>query len=255
VSNLNKEQIYENFSEAIDFILEQFKKSLNTSLPAIVQSYDPTTKRAKVLPAIRRLFTDGSSQSLPILIDVPVIFPSAGGFTITMPVKPNDSVLLVFTQRGLTNFKNNFTESMPTDSLLNIQDAVAIVGFGALNITPASNSGCTMQDNTGVNAVIVEDGKVEIKKGANTVVVDDSQLQASIQGATLTLNSSALVSSVPVMAPSFSGLSGGVANMTSGVNMAGQDITGAGAVVAGGVNLTSHYHVDSQGGNTSAPLN
>jgi hypothetical protein len=255
VSNLNNEQYYEDFSESLDFILEQFKKGFNTSLPAIIQSYDSTTKRAQVLPAIKRLFTDGTSQSLPILIDVPIIFPSAGGFTITMPITKGDSVLLIFTQRGITNFKNQFTESMPTNSLLSIQDAVAIVGFGALQITPSSSTGCTMQNNQGSNAVIIEDGKVEIKKGSNTVIVDDSQMQATIQGATLTLNSSALISSVPVMAPSFSGLSGGVANMTSGINMAGQDITGANAVVAGGVNLTTHYHIDSQGGSTGQPLN
>ncbi len=255
MSNINSEQYYEDFSESIDFILEQFKKSLNTSLPAIVQEYDGTTKRAKVLPAIRRLFTDGTSQSLPILIDVPVIFPSAGGFTVTMPIKKGDTLLLVFTQRGITNFKNQFTESMPTNSLLSIQDAVGIVGFGALQITPASSSGCTIQNNQGTNAVIIEDGKVEVKKGENTVIVNDSEMQATIQGATLTLNSSALISSVPVMAPSFSGLSGGVANMTSGINMAGQDITGANNVVAGGVNLTSHHHIDSQGGITGSPLN
>lgn len=255
MSNLNKEILYDTFSDSVDFILEQFKKGMNTSLPAIVQSYDSSTKRTTVLPAIKRLFTDGTSQSLPILVDVPIIFPSAGGFTITMPISKGDTVLLMFTQRGITNFKQQFTESMPTNSLMAIHDAVAIVGFGALSITPASSSGCTMQNNAGSNAIIVESGKVEIKKGSNTVVIDDSQLQATIQGATLTLNSSALISSVPVMAPSFSGLSGEVANMTSGINMAGQDITGANNVVAGGVNLTSHHHIDSQGGSTGTPLN
>jgi hypothetical protein len=255
MSNINNEQNYESFSESIEFILDQFKKTLNTSLPGVVQSYDHNTKRAVILPAIKRLFTDNTSQSLPLLVDVPVIFPSAGGYTVTMPITKGDGVVLLFSQRGLTNFKKQFDEAMPTDSLLAIHDAVAIVGFGALSITPSSSSGCTMQNNDGTNAVIIESSKVEVKKGNNTLVIDDSQMQATIQGATLTLSSSSLVSSVPVVAPSFTGLNSGVANMTSGINMGGKNISDAGSILSSGVNLSSHIHADSQGGNTSPPTN
>ena len=247
MSNLSNELYYESFDTALDFGLAQFKKGLNTALPGIVKQYDATTKRAQVLPAVKRVFTTGESQSLPLLNDIPVIFPSAGGFTITLPIQPEDTVLLVFTQRGITHFKQKFTESLPGDALLSLHDAVALVGFGALNITPASASGATMQNNAGSNAVMVESEQVKVIKGANHLTLDDSKLEANVGGATLTLDSAALVSSVGIFAPSFSGLAGGVANMVSGIDMGGKSIANAKEVTANGKNLSTHIHDTPQG--------
>ncbi len=255
MSNIKNELTYENFEQSIEFILEQHTKKLYTCLPAIIESYDSATKRCSVLPAIKRLFTDGSSRSLPIITDIPVIFPSGGGYTVIMPLKKGDTVLLTFSQRGITNFKKQFQESLPTDSLMDMHDAVAIAGFGSISITPSTSDGCAMQTEDGENSVFIEKDQVKVKKGSNELKINDSEMQATIAGATLKLNSSALTSSVPVMAPSFSGLSGGVANMTSGINMAGQDISDAGDITAGGVNLTTHIHTGDSGGNTGAPKN
>lgn len=257
MSNLRNEQNYETIEEMLDFIFEQQFKKIYTSIPAIVDSYNSSTKRANVVPALNRVYTDGSIKSLPVVIDVPVVFPSGGGFTVTMPITKGDSVLLVFSQRGLTNFKKTFAQATPDDdSLLSLKDAVAISGFGALNITPTSSTGATIQDNDGENAVIVESGRVEIKKSSNTLTINDSQMQAVIGGATLTLNASSLTSSVPINAPSYSGLSGGAANMTSGINMSSQNIANvADLTTDGGVNLSAHVHPDPQGGTTGTPQN
>jgi hypothetical protein len=257
VSNLNNEIEYQTFGQALEFVFTQQFKKLYTCLPGIVQSYDQTTKRAQVLPAIERTFTTGGSQALPVLVDVPVVFPSGGGFTVTMPMKKGDGVLLIFSQRGITNFKKTFTQALPdSDSLLSLKDSIAIAGFGALNITPSSSSGATMQSEDGNNAIIVETGKVEIKKGSNTLTVDDSQMQANISGATLTLNASSLISSVPVFAPSYSGLSGSSANMVSGIDMNGQNIENAGSITTTlGVDLSTHIHTGDSGGDTGIPKN
>jgi hypothetical protein len=257
VSNLNNEVEYRSFGQALDFVFTQQFKKLHTCLPGIIQSYNQSTKRAQVLPAIERTFTNGDSQALPILVDVPVIFPSGGGFTVTMPMKKGDGVLILFSQRGITNFKKSFSQSLPDkDSLLSLKDAIAIAGFGAINITPSSSSGATVQSEDGQNAVIVEDGKVEVKKGINTLTIDDTQMQTNINGATLTLNATSLISSVPVFAPSYSGLSGSSANMVSGIDMNSQNIDNAGEInTTLGVNLSTHVHPGDSGGTTGLPEN
>ena len=166
----------------------------------------------------------------------------------------DDSVLLVFSQRGLTHFKEKFTHALPDEtSLLSLPDAVAIAGFGALKITPASATGCSLQRNSGNNAVVIEQNKVFIKKDNNTATLDDNQFQANIGGATLTLTSSILASSVPITAPSFSGGGGSAAVMTSGIDMSGQSIANAKEVTAGGKKLSSHTHTGNQGSPTSPP--
>ena len=254
MSNLNTEQQYDDYSESIGFILEQFKKGLKVCIPAIVQSYDSNTKRATVLPAIKQLFTDNTSLSMPLLLDIPVLFPSSAQYTLVMPILNGDCVLLIVSERGISNFKKKYEESLPTNSLMSIEDAVAIAGFGALNITPATTTGCSMQNNSGVNAVIIEADKVSIIKGSNSISVLDSEIKATVSGASLTLTASSLISTVPIIAPSFGGDAGGAANMTSGINMAGQSILGANVIESGGVNLTTHKHVDSEGGNTGTPI-
>ena len=256
MSNLSKEQNYHSLEEAWGFLLHQFKLGLNTALPGIIKAYHATTKRAEVVPAILQTFTTGAPpKSLPVIFDVPVIFPSASGYTLTMPIQPGDSVLLVFSQRGLTHFKAKFTESLPTETaLLSLPDAVAMVGFGALNITPASNSGCTLQDNAGHNAVVIEGDQVKVTKGNNKVTLDDNQLQATVAGATLTLTSSMLTSSVGISAPFFSGPQGAAATMKTGIDMSGQAIKNASDVVAGGISLKGHKHGNGNGsGDTTAP--
>ena len=248
---------YKNFEQALGFVFNQQFKKLYTCLPGIVQFYDETTKRAQVLPAIQRTFTDGSSISMPILVDVPIIFPSGGGFTITMPITNGDSVLIMFSQRGITEFKKYFDESLPDiDSLLSIQDAIAIPGFGALSISPNLSDGANMQTEDGTNSVSVNNNKVELKLGANTLDIDNTAMTATIGGATLVLNATSLTSSVPVFAPSYSGLSGGAANMVSGIDMNTQDIDNVGALnTTGGVNISTHIHTGDSGGNTGTPKN
>ena len=217
MSNLKNELSYENFEQSIDFIFEENVKKLYTSLPGIIQSYDLNTKRAKVLPAIKRLFTDNSTRSLPVIIDVPIITPSGGGYLISMPLKKGDTVLLIFSQRGITNFKKQYQEALPTDSLLDLHDAIGISGFGTINITPASSDGLSIQTDNGDNAIIVEDDKVVIKKGNNSIELTDDiitivkgnnsieltddNIENKVGTATLTLTSSGLSSNVPITAP------------------------------------------------------
>jgi len=69
----------------------------------------------------------------------------------------------------------------------------------------------------------------------------------TVGAATLTLTPTALISSVPIQAPSFSGASGGIAVMTSGLD------AGTNPITSKGVDLSSHVHSDPQGGTTGAP--
>lgn len=257
MSNLNNEIEYKNFEQALGFVFSQQFKKIYTCMPGVIQSYDDSSKRAQVLPALQRTFTDGTTSSLPVLVDVPIIFPSGGGFTITMPITKGDAVLLLFSQRGITEFKKTFNESLPDiDSLLSIQDAIAIPGFGALSISPNLTDGANMQTEDGTNSISVNNDKAELKIGANTLDIDDTAMTATIGGATLVLNSTSLTSNVPVFAPSYSGLSGGTANMVSGIDMNSQDIDNVAALnTDAGVNLSAHVHTNPEGGDVGPPKN
>lgn len=77
--------------------------TLWTALPGIVQSFDAARMTAEVQPAVMAQVeaADGSKAwvKLPLLVDCPVMFPGAGGFTLTFPVRAGDECLMVFASR------------------------------------------------------------------------------------------------------------------------------------------------------------
>ncbi len=232
MSNLNPESKYRNPVEVQESILAEFKKTIHTALPATIQTYDNNTKRAKVLPAINRLFTDDTNAPLPVLSDVPVIFPSGGGFTMHFPIKSGDVVMLLFSMRGIQNFKQDYQRSNPTnENIADYDSPVAFAGFGQISFTPAESSSASLQTDDGQNAVVISNSEAKLKVGS----------------ATLTLNASSLTSSVPIAAPDFTSLTDEEATFSKGI------ITTEN-VVAGNISLKTHIHIDSLSGNTSAPV-
>lgn len=89
-------------AELIQRALEARLGDVYTAGPGIVQSYDPATQTADVLPGIQRAVgtTDGgvAFEDLPIVPNVKVCFPSGGPFKISWPINKGDSVILVHTQ-------------------------------------------------------------------------------------------------------------------------------------------------------------
>lgn len=107
--------------------------ALRVSMPGIVQSFDPDTVTAVVQPAIKGYEPDsnGVSQSttLPLLVDVPVVFPRGGGCTLTFPVKAGDECLVIFSDRCIDFWWQNGGVQEPVDDRVHdLSDAFCIVG-------------------------------------------------------------------------------------------------------------------------------
>ena len=69
-------------------------------VPGIVESYDTVQQTVNVQVAIRECLiqADGSEKwtEIPLLLDVPVCFPRAGGYVLTLPITKGDEVLVCF---------------------------------------------------------------------------------------------------------------------------------------------------------------
>ena len=76
-----------------------------TSLPCIVESYDPEAVTISAQPTIKIPIRnkDGDIElvQLPLLEDVPVMFTCAGGFTITHPINKDDECFVSFAARNI----------------------------------------------------------------------------------------------------------------------------------------------------------
>ncbi|WP_157966827.1 Gp138 family membrane-puncturing spike protein [Pseudomonas sichuanensis] len=110
------------------------QSKLWTSLPGIIQSFDPVAMTCVVQPAIQAFVTtdDGAMvlTSLPLLLDCPVQFPAGGGCTLTFPVKPNDECLVVFASRCIDSWwQSGGVQAQAELRMHDLSDGFALLGF------------------------------------------------------------------------------------------------------------------------------
>lgn len=170
---MDPEAQYDSLPAALRFMLEQFAKTLNTCAPGHIRAYDAATRRATVQPALDLLKTDGSAMSAPLIPNVPVVWPSAGGWTFLAPLADGDPVLLVWSQRGLTGFKRAHGRALPdADHLFSLGDAIAIPGFGPATITPASTTGAVLQSTDAATFIALEPTGIRIRTPGRISLTD-----------------------------------------------------------------------------------
>lgn len=94
---------------AVEFRL----KDVHKIIPGKFESFDGTM--ASVKPQVKRQKEDGTFESMPVVVNVPVTFMSAGGATLTMPIKKGDECLIFFCDRSIDEWLSNGDESEPKD--------------------------------------------------------------------------------------------------------------------------------------------
>lgn len=208
----------------------ELARSLNTCLPGTVTSYDAGSQRASVQPMVRLTQPDGREESLPALNSVPVIWPRSGGASITLPVRPGDGCLILFSQRSLDEYKTSGQESAVQDPrMFDMSDAVAIMGFVSFG------SGGGPADS------------IQIKLGSSTITVTENGVTIDADSVEVNAPQSTFNGNVQVA---------GNLGVTGNMNSQGPlNITGP-SVTHNGVNVgASHVHsgVETGGGNTGVP--
>lgn len=108
-------------------------QGLRVAMPGIIQSFNAEAVTAVVQPAIRCVETDNdgnrTTRDYPLLVDVPVVFPTAGGVTLTLPVNPGDECELKFQDRCIDFFWQSGGVQEPVDDRMHdLSDATCSVG-------------------------------------------------------------------------------------------------------------------------------
>ena len=103
-------------------------------LPCIVQEYDSSKRTVDVQPAIRERYVgeDGKIQyvNYPLLVNVPVCFPSAGGYHIHFPIKRGDECIVIFSDLSYDNFWLHGNVQNPVEQRRHdLSDGLAFFGF------------------------------------------------------------------------------------------------------------------------------
>lgn len=226
MSKADPEKEYSNMTDAIRFAFSKMVSEMWVCIPGIIESYDQSSKRCTVRPAINILMKDGSIETPAAIKNVPVEWPSGGGFTILAPLPAGEPVEIHFSQRGITQFKESFAQSDPGNGMFAKEDAIVRAGFGSKSVTPATANGMSMQSEDGANYLYVENGQIKVA----------STTKITLESPEIEFNASTKVSFVT---PLFD-LSG---NMAIGGNISGPTVFGG----AGGETHGHTQGTDSDG--------
>lgn len=174
-----------------DIIRTQFQidqSTMYTAIPCTVVNVvdNMQTQRVDVLPSINDLRKDGTGEPGMQILGVPVILPGSQSTLISFPINVGDTVLCIFSQRSMDNFK--IGNGQPTTAndyrKFSDQDAIAIPGLfpfsKSLNRTAvrkfpfSPNRDLSMAHNVGSgteNTIILkQSGDIEITTGQNVKI-------------------------------------------------------------------------------------
>jgi hypothetical protein len=178
------------FAEVLRVAIDARLADVHTAIPARVETYDAAKQRVSVKPLIRRGYLDEDGQraveSLPVINEVPIVFPGAGGFRVTFPVAPGDTVLLVFSEASIDRWLPRGGDVDPADDRrFSLNDAIAIPGLRSFAAPLASAPADVMTAGKDGGPVIEFDGS-EIRAGGSSALAlagDLESLRAAIAGA------------------------------------------------------------------------
>jgi hypothetical protein len=165
-----------NIIELLNTIISNKIAEMHICMPAKIISYDFTTRKASVQPSLNQKYSDNEILVFPVIHNVPVMQPSSGGASVNFPVKPDDNVLLTFSEKSLEQWLQDGKQSTPDDSRQNnLTDAVAHLGLNPFNVVSAA-------ENNNDLLITYDGSKIKLKPGgvvdivATTVNIDATNI-------------------------------------------------------------------------------
>lgn len=182
----NPEELYRILADKIKF-------EIRVAVPGIVQSFDPDEQIVTVQPAIRERVRDqnGVMQyvTLPLLMDVPVVFPRAGGYVLTMPISPGDECLIIFGDSCMDAWWSNGEIQNPIEKRRHdLSDGYAVMGVWSQprRLSNYSTEAAELRTEDGQTFIRLKPGEVDINASSFKLPGGGINVLAPGQGVQLT---------------------------------------------------------------------
>lgn len=224
---MRREERLDDPEESLRLALENAQSQIWTALPSVVTAVDLSKQTVSVQPSVQGNISapDGSSQSvnLPLLVDVPIVWPRAGGFALTFPIAAGDEVLVVFASRCIDTWWQSGGVGVQAEVRMHdLSDGFAVLAPTSQpkKLSNVSSSNVQLRDEAGTTYVeIAPGGKIKLT-GATSI---------DLEAPTVNLKA-------------------------TDINIEGTT-TQTGGMSIGGITFGTHKHSDPQGGTTGGPTN
>jgi len=236
----------------LSYLIKQLAKAetklVNTSIPARVLEYNPTTQLAKLELCVNRPSEDEVFTS-SVLEQVPIIFPSGRGWVMAAPLEKGDGVLLHFCMYDIGNYLTSLSKDVvvqpPTLNHHDFSSVYAIPGSFTYKTPTVDPNWPERLHITKDEEYLTMDAESGTELSSATVVSLTTE-----GGTTLTVNTDGTVNitaatSVTIDTPA--------TTITGTLKVDG--IITAPDIVLPAASMNTHFHSDPQGGNVGPPTN
>jgi hypothetical protein len=165
-----QEMVPPSLETLLDAVRTRVAKEINCVRVGVVQAFDAATQTATVKIAQQQV-TSIDPQGVrtlaeyPLLLQVPVQFPSGGGYTLTFPVAAGDECMVLFNDRELDNWFTSGPGLAPAVGRLHdLSDGIAIVGIRSKPraLEDISTTATQLRSDDGANFVEVNPQGVKV---------------------------------------------------------------------------------------------
>lgn len=243
---MNREERLNDPEESLRLALESQQAQIWTALPGIVSGVDLAKQTVSVQPTVQGSVTDAngnvSNVNMPTLVDVPIVWPRAGGFALTFPIKAGDEVLVVFSSRCIDSWWQSGGIGAPAEARMHdLSDGFAVLAPSSQSkkLSSVSSSNVQLRDEAGTTYLeITPSGGIKLKAATQ---IDLEAPTININGATLNLSANV----------NYAGNGG-----TGTFQLAGNLVHTAGSITSLGKKIDgthTHSGVSTGSGNSGAP--
>lgn len=140
---------------------------IRVAMPGIIREWDAATQTCRVQLAIReKISFEGQPKEMdiPILVDVPVVMPRAGGYSLVFAPKAGDECLVVFADMCIDAWwQSGGVQSQADKRRHDLSDGFAILGCWSQPRLPfIPDSGCRLQNDDGTAGISIDGTNVDI---------------------------------------------------------------------------------------------
>lgn len=232
---MNREERLDDPEESLRLAMESQQAQIWTALPGVVAAVNLAAQTLSVQPTVQGSVAspDGAKQlvNLPLLVDVPIVWPRAGGFALTFPIAAGDEVLVVFASRCIDSWWQSGGIGAPAEARMHdLSDGFAILAPTSQpkKLPGVSSTNVQLRDEAGTTYVeITPDGKARVVAAT----------QIDVEAPTVNIT--------------------GDLNVTGEMNLVGQLTQSGGLMTIGGVVFGTHKHTGVQpgSGTSGGPTN
>lgn len=160
-----------------NLLMDKMGMSIDCAIPGIVESYDKSTNRATIKPAITGVASQGQKVSKPAYVNIPVMRIGSNKTFISIPISKGDTGWLIACDRNISIFKQNLQESAPNDLRKHkfedgffIPDSINGHGTDNLTIDSGENDLALVTSNLTINGTDGITGTYVITNGTTITV-------------------------------------------------------------------------------------